>query len=142
MSVYALLGLSSAFMALARMLAWCGSGLNAAKTLFNRMTSSLIHAPTSFFDANPSDRILTKYTSDITSVNFSIPILFGNFFVNLFSVGCSLVTAAAIIQWKGLFLLPVCALYLYIGAFSLDPAREIERLYQTAGVRLSATFPR
>ncbi|KAF1313526.1 Multidrug resistance-associated protein 1, partial [Globisporangium splendens] len=131
MTVYVLLGLSSAFMILVRTLTVCGSGLNAAKTLFNRMTNSLIHAPMSFFDANPSGRILTRYTSDITSVDFSIPILFGNFFANLFSVGCSLVTAAVIIQWNGIFLLPVCTLYLYIGALYLDPAREIERLYQT-----------
>ncbi|RLN96274.1 hypothetical protein BBJ28_00018015, partial [Nothophytophthora sp. Chile5] len=50
---------------------------------------------------------------------------------NVFSVGCSLATAALVIRWKGLLLLPVVAVYVAIGRFYIAPARELQRLSKT-----------
>ncbi|GAB9473209.1 Multidrug resistance-associated protein 1 [Globisporangium polare] len=131
MAVYTLLGAASTLMFFLRTYAVFGSGLTAAKSFFDRMTVSLIHAPMSFFDANPIGRILTRYSNDVGDSDFSVPLVLGNFFANLFSVTGSLLTAAIIIRWRGVLLVPVGVLYLYTAGFYLGPAREIERLDKT-----------
>ncbi|TMW67963.1 hypothetical protein Poli38472_007635 [Pythium oligandrum] len=132
LGVFSILGLASAFMVVVRTVMIAYFGLRAAKNLFDRMTNSLMHAPMRFFDVNPIGRILTRYGSDVATVDSRIPTSFGTLFARLFSVGTSAVTAAVVIQWKGFLLLPVVFLYYQIGAFYIQPARELQRLIQTA----------
>ncbi|KAF1315493.1 Canalicular multispecific organic anion transporter 2, partial [Globisporangium splendens] len=131
LSVYSALGLASASMVLVRTLVITYSGMRAAKSLFDRMTYALMHAPMRFFDVNPIGRILTRYGGDVSAVDAMIPFMFGTLAANLFSVGCSAATAAVVIQWKGLLLIPVVVLYYKIGAFYIRPARELQRLSKT-----------
>ncbi|GLE07737.1 hypothetical protein PINS_up018368 [Pythium insidiosum] len=131
MTIYSFLGLTSALMVVVRTLtvSWCG--LSAAKRLFDKMTAALIHAPMKFFDANPIGRILMRYSNDVSDVDVVVPLSFGGFFANLFSVGCSVATTAVIIQWKGIFLIPIVVLYVHVASVYLHPAREIERVLKT-----------
>lgn len=131
LGVYAGLGLLAALMVFGRAIIVTFCGLHAAKTLFERMTYSLMHAPMRFFDTNPIGRVLTRYGGDVVAVDVQIPFMFGTLVANSFSVGCSLITAAFVIQWKGLLLLPVVAVYVAIGRFYISPARELQRLSKT-----------
>ncbi|RLN06309.1 hypothetical protein BBI17_008725 [Phytophthora kernoviae] len=106
-------------------------GLRAAKSLFERMTNSLLHAPMRFFDVNPIGRVLTRYGGDVVAVDVQIPFTFGTLVANIFSVGCTLITAAFVIRWKGFLLLPVVAVYGAISRFYISPARELQRLLKT-----------
>ncbi|KAE9216588.1 hypothetical protein PF004_g14412 [Phytophthora fragariae] len=90
-----------------------------------------MHAPTRFFDANPIGRVLTRYGGDVAAVDFQIPFQFGTLAANVFSVGCSLATAAFLIRWKGFLLIPVIAAYVAIGSFYILPARELQRISKT-----------
>jgi len=131
LTIYSILGLLAAAMVLVRTLIITFYGMEAAKNLFNRMTDALLHAPMRFFDVNPIGRILTRYGGDVSAVDMQIPFMFGTLAANLFSVGCSAATAALVIQWKGLLLLPVVYLYVKLGGFYIQPARELQRLLQT-----------
>uniref|UniRef100_H3HD40 Uncharacterized protein n=1 Tax=Phytophthora ramorum TaxID=164328 RepID=H3HD40_PHYRM len=131
LGVYASLGLLAAFMVFGRTVIVTIYGIRAARSLFDRMTHSLMHAPMRFFDANPIGRVLTRYGGDVAAVDVQIPFMFGTLVANAFSVGCSLATAAFLIQWKGLMLLPVIAVYLAVGSFYISPARELQRLSKT-----------
>ncbi|RLN62800.1 hypothetical protein BBJ28_00008313, partial [Nothophytophthora sp. Chile5] len=131
LAVYASLGLLSAAMVLIRTLLVTVYGLRAAKSLFDRMTRSLLHAPMRFFDATPIGRILTRYGGDVFVVDVRVPGTFGSLAANIFSVGCSAATAALVIRWKGLLLVPVAYLYVKVAAFYIRPARELERLAKT-----------
>ncbi|GAB9477392.1 Canalicular multispecific organic anion transporter 2, partial [Globisporangium polare] len=131
LSIYAALGIASASMVLIRMLLITVYGLRAARNLFDRMTHSLLHAPMRFFDSNPIGRILTRYGGDVSTVDANIPPLFGRLASTIFSVAFSTVTAAIVIQWRGLMLIPVVALYVWLGAFYIQPARELQRLSKT-----------
>ncbi|TMW67960.1 hypothetical protein Poli38472_007632 [Pythium oligandrum] len=132
LGVYSALGLASALMVAVRTLTLAYFSLRAAKNLFDRMTNALMHAPMRFFDVNPIGRILTRYGSDVSTVDTSISLTFSTLLSRLFSVGASAITAAVVIQWKGLLLIPVVYLYYQIGAFYNQPARELQRLLQTA----------
>ncbi|KAG2980895.1 hypothetical protein PC118_g10909 [Phytophthora cactorum] len=131
LSIYTALGLASALMVFARMFMTAVYGLRAARRMFDAMTKALMHAPMRFFDANPIGRILTRYGSDVSVVDSNIPPLFSRMSSTIFSVGCSAVTAAIVIRWKGLLLLPVAYLYYRIGSFYIRPARELQRLSKT-----------
>ncbi|ETP29613.1 hypothetical protein F442_21248 [Phytophthora nicotianae P10297] len=131
LSIYTALGLASALMVFARMFMTAVYGLRAARRMFDAMTDALMHAPMRFFDANPIGRILTRYGSDVSVVDSNIPPLFSRMSSTIFSVGCSAVTAAIVIRWKGLLLLLVAYLYYRIGSFYIRPARELQRLSKT-----------
>ncbi|KAE9019318.1 Multidrug resistance-associated protein 1 [Phytophthora rubi] len=129
--VYASLELLAALMVFGRTVIVTVYGIRAARNLFNQMTHSLMHAPTRFFDANPIGRVLTRYGGDVAAVDFQIPFQFGTLAANVFSVGCSLATAAFLIRWKGFLLIPVIAAYVAIGSFYILPARELQRISKT-----------
>ncbi|EEY56181.1 ABC transporter-MRP [Phytophthora infestans T30-4] len=131
LSIFTALGLASALMVFARMFMTAVYGLRAARRMFDVMTEALMHAPMRFFDANPIEPILTRYGSDVSVVDSNIPPLFSRMSSTVFSVGCSAVTAAVVIRWKGFLLLPVAYLYYRIGSLYLRPARELQRLSKT-----------
>ncbi|GMF44196.1 unnamed protein product [Phytophthora fragariaefolia] len=131
LGVYASLGLLASLMVFGRTIIVTIYGLRAAKSLFDQMTHSLMHAPMRFFDANPIGRVLTRYGGDVASVDVQIPFMFGTLAANVFSVGCSLATAAFLIRWKAILLVPVIAIYLAVGSFYISPARELQRLSKT-----------
>lgn len=131
LSIYSALGITSASMVLVRMLMIAFYGLRAAQRLFDSMTHALMHAPMRFFDTNPIGRILTRYGGDVSVVDMNVPPAFGRLAGQVFSVGCSAVTAAIVIRWKGLFLIPIVFMYYRLGAFYIRPARELQRLSKT-----------
>ncbi|EGZ11462.1 abcc transporter [Phytophthora sojae] len=131
LGVYATLGLLAALMVFGRTVIVTIYGIRAARNLFDRMTHSLMHAPMRFFDANPIGRVLTRYGGDVAAVDVQIPFLFGTLAANVFSVGCSLATAAFLIRWKGFLLIPVIAVYAAVGSFYISPARELQRISKT-----------
>jgi ABC-type multidrug transport system fused ATPase/permease subunit len=131
LEVYSVLGLLAAGAVFARTVMITVFGMRASQRLFDRMTAALLNAPMRFFDATPIGRLLTRYGGDTFSVDVMIPGTFGILLGNVFSVGCSAITAALIIRWKGLLLLPVVFIYMAIAEFYLTPARELERLSKT-----------
>uniref|UniRef100_K3W5E3 Uncharacterized protein n=1 Tax=Globisporangium ultimum (strain ATCC 200006 / CBS 805.95 / DAOM BR144) TaxID=431595 RepID=K3W5E3_GLOUD len=131
LGIYAALGLASASMVVVRMLMVTVYGLRAARTLFDQMTNALLHAPMRFFDSNPIGRILTRYGGDVSTVDAIFPQMFGRFAQSLLTVAFSTITAAVVIQWRGLLLIPVVVVYCWIGAFYIRPARELQRLAKT-----------
>lgn len=132
LEIYMMFGGCSLLMIILRAVAISWFGLKACQSLFSRMTNALVHAPMRFFDTNPIGRILARYATDVSTVDNDVPIAFGGLFVNMFSVGCTLATAAIIIRWWGLLIIPVVIIYVEIGRFYLQPARELKRLVSTA----------
>lgn len=47
--------------------------MNASKTLHNRMFANVLKAPMSFFDSNPSGRILNRFSKDVGAVDEVLP---------------------------------------------------------------------
>ncbi|GAB9467839.1 Multidrug resistance-associated protein 1 [Globisporangium polare] len=130
--VYVALALSGSLMVLVRTLTVSITGIRGAKQLFNGMTASLLRAPMAFFDANPVGRILNRYGDDVSSVDFRLPFAYGTLLAVAFSNGCILLTAAVVTRYFGLLIVPILYLYVRVGVFYLQPAREIQRLQKTS----------
>lgn len=48
-------------------------GVKAGMTLHSSMTARVLRAPMSFFDRNPSGRVLTRFSSDMETVDLELP---------------------------------------------------------------------
>lgn len=69
--VYSMLGAGAAVMVFIRAITVPIVGLRASRHLFNRMTMALLKAPLRFFDSNPIGRIVNRYGSDMSAVDFT-----------------------------------------------------------------------
>ncbi|KDO34872.1 hypothetical protein SPRG_00932 [Saprolegnia parasitica CBS 223.65] len=126
--LYACLALGSSALVLVRTLTVSIGGLHAARHLCAGMTTSLLRAPMSFFDATPVGRILNRFSDDVSRVDFQLPFAFGSLLATGFSVLCTLITASIVAKYVGLAILPLLLLYVRLGLYYLQPARELQRL--------------
>ncbi|KAH9071759.1 multidrug resistance-associated protein 1, partial [Aphanomyces euteiches] len=131
LAYYSALALGSCVLVLVRTMTVSICGLRAARLLFDQMTHSLVRAPMSFFDVNPVGRILNRYSDDVSRLDFQLPFAYGSLLAVAFSVGCTLLTACVMTKYFGLIILPLLAIYVYLGLFYLQPARELQRLQKT-----------
>ncbi|DAZ92485.1 TPA: hypothetical protein N0F65_012715 [Lagenidium giganteum] len=132
MTIYALLGAGAALMVGARSTTVAFVGLRASRHLFDSMTRSLLGAPLRFFDANPIGRIVNRYSEDMSSVDFMLPFAYGGFLATLFFTVCQLATAVYMVNFLGIFIIPLVYLYVKIGNFYLAPSREVSRLWKVS----------
>ncbi|KAF0716024.1 hypothetical protein As57867_003058, partial [Aphanomyces stellatus] len=131
LGVYALLSIGSAASTVVRSLAVSHAGIQASKLFFDEMTDALLRAPMSFFDTNPMGRILNRYSNDMNTIDTDIPMSMNAFATSIFLTLCSLATAIYVTQWAGIFVVPLVYIYVVIGHFYVQPAREMERVNKT-----------
>ncbi|OQR90434.1 multidrug resistance-associated protein 1 [Achlya hypogyna] len=126
--IYACFSLGSASIVLVRVLSVGYAGRKASRALFDQMTAALLRAPMKFFDTNPTGRILNRFSGDFNALDVGVPFSFmfvlATFFIVLFAMGTTIV----VVRSLSFFILPLFYVYYRVGAFYLQPAREIERL--------------
>ncbi|KAF0687327.1 Aste57867_20937 [Aphanomyces stellatus] len=132
LGIYAALSIGGAIMTIFRTLSIYGSGLRAARTLFDKMTHALLHAPMRFFDANPVGRVLNRYTGDMGTIDTTLPFCISGLVGALTNAVFALGTTFWMIQSMGLIAAPLLYIYVAIGRFYVQPAREMERVSKTA----------
>ncbi|KAF4316510.1 hypothetical protein BBO99_00008666 [Phytophthora kernoviae] len=128
MAVYALLGGGGALMVLVRSICTVLVGLGGARHLFNAMTDALLRAPMKFFDTNPIGRIVNRYGMDMGSIDFRMPLIYGGFLADVFLAICQLATAAYMMNFLGILVLPLAWVYVKVANFYLSSSSEITRL--------------
>ncbi|RHY20662.1 hypothetical protein DYB32_009987, partial [Aphanomyces invadans] len=131
LGIYALLSLGAAFSTVLRSLAVYQAGISASKVLFDQMAASLLRAPMRFFDTNPMGRILNRFSNDMNTIDTNLPLTISGFTSMVFIAVCSLGTTIYVIQYAGLAILPLVYIYVAIGRFYVQPAREMERVNKT-----------
>ncbi|KAL8239031.1 hypothetical protein R6Q59_015598 [Mikania micrantha] len=126
--VYAAFGIGCSFCILARSLLLMKAGYETANQLFYKMHFCIFRAPMSFFDANPSGRILSRVSTDQTEVDLTIPYLIGPFaYVVIQLLGIILVMSLG--AWPVfLVFLPVVGICIWLQQYYLPSARELARL--------------
>ncbi|KAF0693703.1 Aste57867_15361 [Aphanomyces stellatus] len=65
------------------------------------MTNSLLGTTIAFYDANPIDRIINRYSSDTAAIDTQLPYSVGGFAAMFFAVSGSLLASVAVIRWAG-----------------------------------------
>ncbi|MCO5610413.1 hypothetical protein L7F22_064649 [Adiantum nelumboides] len=86
-------------------------GLKTSQLFFIQMLQSIIRAPMSFFDTTPSGRIISRFSSDQTNLDFLLHFYVGGLLGTLINgVGCIIVICIS--AWPiVIFIIPLAGLY-------------------------------
>uniref|UniRef100_A0A0E0L8Q1 ABC-type xenobiotic transporter n=1 Tax=Oryza punctata TaxID=4537 RepID=A0A0E0L8Q1_ORYPU len=86
LTILAAFGAFNSFFTLGRAFSFAYGGLCAAIQIHADLLNNLIGAPVSFFDQNPSGRILNRLSSDLYAIDDSLPFILNIFVANFFSL--------------------------------------------------------
>ncbi|GJV26566.1 putative ABC-type xenobiotic transporter [Tanacetum coccineum] len=129
--VYALISTASAFFVSSRSLFTTLLGLKASKAFFSKFTESIFTAPMLFFDSTPVGRILTRASTDLSVLDFDIPLAFG-FAVTSAIELVTIIIVMASVTWQ----------VLIVGIFATIATKYYQGYYQPSArelIRINGT---
>ncbi|XP_061373093.1 ABC transporter C family member 13 isoform X2 [Gastrolobium bilobum] len=128
LAILCLFCIMNSFFTLVRAFSFAFGGLQAATKVHNRLLSKLINAPVQFFDQTPGGRILNRLSSDLYTIDDSLPFIMNILLANF--VG--LLGIAIILSYVQVFflvlLLPFWYIYSRLQFFYRSTSRELRRL--------------
>ncbi|KAH6771586.1 multidrug resistance-associated protein 6 [Perilla frutescens var. frutescens] len=123
--IYTLISLLSAVFVYFRSLFAVLLGLKASQSFFSGFTNSVFNAPMLFFDSTPVGRILTRASSDLSVLDFDIPMGFQ--FVLAASVEIlTTIGIMASVTWQVFF----------VGIFAIVSSKYVQGYYQKSAGEL------
>ncbi|KAI0308316.1 hypothetical protein B0F90DRAFT_1681863 [Multifurca ochricompacta] len=131
-SVYAALGLGSAFVGVLSAIVQYTGALRASRVLFQRLLSSVVRATMRWHDTTPQGRMLNRFSKDIETVDSSLAGSLQAVNSSLASFAASVLTVAVIFP---LFLLPASIIgYIYrlLAIGYLSTGRDLRRMESTS----------
>eukprot|EP01091_Cochliopodium_minus_P010616 TRINITY_DN2850_c0_g1_i3.p1 TRINITY_DN2850_c0_g1~~TRINITY_DN2850_c0_g1_i3.p1 ORF type:complete len:720 (-),score=229.12 TRINITY_DN2850_c0_g1_i3:506-2665(-) len=102
--------------------------LRSSMILHNKVFSRVLRATTRFFEANPTGRILNRFSKDMDVVDTKIPFSLQEFFFNLILVSSVFATVGIVFPWLLIAVPIMLAIFLVIGIFFRRAIRQIKRL--------------
>uniref|UniRef100_A0A671QBI8 Multidrug resistance-associated protein 7-like n=1 Tax=Sinocyclocheilus anshuiensis TaxID=1608454 RepID=A0A671QBI8_9TELE len=128
MTVYGSLAAANTVFTAARAFLFAYGAICAATVVHKRLLSSVLKATMTFFDTTPLGRILNRFSSDIYSVDDSLPFVLNILLANVFGLIGMLVVMSYGMPWVLLPLLPLGMLYFQTQCFYRHSSRELKRL--------------
>ncbi len=87
------------------------AGLRTSRQQHAGMMGRLLEAPMAFYDRTPQGRILNRFSSDVSSLDITVPALFLSVLTSVLSVLGSIVLIAVVTPWSLLAWVVLGALY-------------------------------
>jgi ABC-type multidrug transport system fused ATPase/permease subunit len=130
--IYAGIGLLTLFVCAFQHFYWARKAIDAAQILHNTALQGVLSTVLRFFDANPSGRILNRFSRDLDAVEKDLSWSLEEAFMALLnSIGAVFVMLAAL-PFMGLVVLPVLGLYWFLQKTYRSCMREAKRLMAVA----------
>ncbi|XP_037494972.1 ABC transporter C family member 13 isoform X2 [Jatropha curcas] len=125
---------------LVRAFSFAFGGLHAAVKVHNTLLSKLIDAPVWFFDQTPAGRILNRMSSDLYTIDDSLPFILNILLANFVGLlGIAIVLSYVQVVFL-LLLLPFWFIYSRLQFFYRSTSRELRRLDSVSRSPIYATF--
>lgn len=128
MKVYFSLGLCSLGIQIVRSIVVVLGSLTAAKSLQQSLLSTVLRLPMSFFDSQPTGRLLNRFTRDIEAVDTTLQASVSSFLNCSVSVLWSLIVVVAVSPGIAAAFIPMAWLYQWIQKKYISTSRELKRL--------------
>ncbi|XP_017978946.1 PREDICTED: ABC transporter C family member 13 isoform X3 [Theobroma cacao] len=125
---------------LVRAFSFAFGGLQAAVQVHNTLLNKLINAPVKFFDQTPGGRILNRFSSDLYTIDDSLPFILNILLANFVGLlGIAVVLSYVQVLFL-LLLLPFWYIYSKLQFFYRSTSRELRRLDSVSRSPIYASF--
>ncbi|KAH9318457.1 hypothetical protein KI387_020226, partial [Taxus chinensis] len=105
-------------------------GLKTSQIFYQQMLRSIFRAPMSFFDTTPSGRILSRSSTDQTSLDIFLPFFMGGCVATYFT-GVAIIAVTCQVTWPTIFVIgPLAWVNVWYQRFYITSSRELTRLDQ------------
>ncbi|VFQ87273.1 unnamed protein product [Cuscuta campestris] len=132
--------LANSFLTLVRSFSFAYGGLRAAVKVHDQLLKNLTIAPISFFDQTPSGRILNRLSSDLYTIDDSLPFILNILLANFIGL-LGVVVVLSYVQVLFLFLLlPFWFIYSRLQFYYRSTSRELRRLDSVSRSPIYASF--
>lgn len=106
--------------------------LRASRALHDRVFASVLRAKMSWFDTQPTGRILSRFSSDLDQIDVMLPPSLETAAENITICLLSVIVIAAVFPWFLIALVPLVGLFVFLTALFRRVARELKRLDNTS----------
>ncbi|KAL4618714.1 hypothetical protein ACB092_06G030900 [Castanea dentata] len=126
--VYVSLAIGSSFCILVRAMLIGTAGFKTASQLFSKMHFCIFRAPMSFFDATPSGRIISRASTDQSTVDLRMQYLVSSFAFSMIQL-LGIIAVMSQVAWQVFIVfIPVIATCIWYQQHYIPSARELSRL--------------
>ncbi|KAL4281559.1 hypothetical protein GQ457_03G042490 [Hibiscus cannabinus] len=125
---------------LVRAFSFAFGGLKAAVQVHNTLLNKVINAPVQFFDQTPGGRILNRFSSDLYTIDDSLPFILNILLANFVGLLGIAVVLSYVQVFFLLLLLPFWYIYSKLQFFYRSTSRELRRLDSVSRSPIYASF--
>ncbi|KAJ0794971.1 putative ABC-type xenobiotic transporter [Helianthus annuus] len=131
---------ANSFLTLVRAFSFAYGGLRAAIHVHNSLLKKLVDAPVSFFDQTPSGRILNRLSSDLYTIDDSLPFILNILLANFVGLlGIAIILSFVQVMFL-LLILPFWYVYSKVQFYYRSTSRELRRLDSVSRSPIYASF--
>ncbi|TKY48012.1 ABC transporter C family member 13 [Spatholobus suberectus] len=128
LAILCLFCIMNSFFTLVRAFSFAFGGLQAATKVHNKLLNKLINAPVQFFDRTPGGRILNRLSSDLYTIDDSLPFIMNIVLANFVGLLGIAIILCYVQVFFLLLLLPFWYIYSRLQFFYRSTSRELRRL--------------
>ncbi|CAG2102234.1 unnamed protein product, partial [Medioppia subpectinata] len=126
--IYAVLIAALLLATIVRVLTWYHICLKAAKTLHNRVFTTLFRAPMAVFDSNPIGRIMNRFSKDVSAIDEVLPNVLYEVNLGVSLIVFTIIVAALVNYYLVIPGVIVLILSAFIRNIYIKTARDIKRM--------------
>lgn len=128
LTVYSCIAVANTIFTAIRAFLFAYGTICAARAIHNRLLKRVLKATVTFFDTTPMGRVLNRFSSDLYTVDDSMPFVLNILLATAFNLLGVLVVISYGLPWVLLLLLPLAVFYYRTQAFYRHTSRELKRL--------------
>jgi ATP-binding cassette subfamily C (CFTR/MRP) protein 1 len=140
MRVYFAIGMVSLLVQIARQVSLVLGSLVASGSLQRSLLDRVLRLPMSFFDSQPTGRLLNRFTKDIEAVDTSLQSSLSSFLSCSVSVMWSLIVVVVVSPATAVAFFPITFAYAKIQKLYVSTSRELKRLDSLAMSPIFSSF--
>lgn len=129
LAIYATIGMLEVVFKLGNDLCYYRRCARASKVVHKNLLNNVMRSPMSFFDTNPTGRIVNRFTTDLDTVDQLIPFELLDFTWCLLETLATMVLISATTPVFIAVIIPLFCIYLFVQRIYITTSRQLKRLY-------------